>query len=101
MLQAAEAEARLVELAGGTGPSAIPTEASCVVLVPAGRAAAFCEGLQTAFAEVRAEFGAALEPGLEFSAAPCPACAAPEDVAALPPPPPRCQRGRPHRHRHL
>lgn len=61
---------RLLELSGGSGPTAIPREAQCVVLVPESSVTSFCEELTARFDELRKELSA-LEPTMDMKLAAC------------------------------
>merc|ERR1712032_651419 len=63
-------DVRLLELSGGSGPTAIPREAYCVVLVPAGMTQHFCDKLSKYFADVRDELKS-VEPAIELNIGVC------------------------------
>eukprot|EP00933_Yihiella_yeosuensis_P071191 TRINITY_DN7938_c4_g1_i1.p1 TRINITY_DN7938_c4_g1~~TRINITY_DN7938_c4_g1_i1.p1 ORF type:complete len:351 (+),score=56.62 TRINITY_DN7938_c4_g1_i1:33-1055(+) len=71
MLQSFENDQRLVDLRGGTGPSAIPREASCIVQVSSAAVEAYLAKLKEEFAEIKAEF-ASVDPGMELNVNICP-----------------------------
>jgi dipeptidase D len=58
-------DVRLMTLKGGTGPSAIPREASCTVLSRADDAGSFCEAVRLAAVEICEEFKS-VEPSMDL-----------------------------------
>jgi len=63
-------DVRLLELSGGSGPTAIPREAQCVVLVPQDSVASFCDELTARFDDLQKELRA-LEPTVDLKLAAC------------------------------
>jgi len=70
MACASHDEVLLLELSGGSGPTAIPREASCVVLVSAESATTFCDFLSASFAKVQDELKS-VESTMELRLAVC------------------------------